>query len=403
MKTFYMRSACFFLFLLFLIESISAGSISLSPYFQSNMVLQQGKPITIWGTASVGEKIRAVFDGETVFCTADNKGEWSLTFKARKASFNSKQLQVGDTVLHNILIGEVWICSGQSNMAMKTSACDKETYDIKKGEYANIRLLAYSGIRIVANEGYTEKELLRCNVNDYFRYTWEVASNDRFQDFSAVATHFGIQLHEKAEVPLGLICCAVGGSAINNWIPEDILKHHPVTRSLYESDWLSNEDVYVNHRKRCQNAFKKVLPENKAFIPGQLSYRFIAEPGFAYEASWGKLGRLGVRGVLWYQGESDAYSDRSVMGYEVLFKMLVDSWRLNFDDPDLPFVVIQLPRFNSPYWPKMRNLQEKLCRQMPNVHLVGTRDLGDEKEIHYKGKKVVGERAASIVLNKVYK
>ena len=91
------------------------------------------------------------------------------------------------------------------------------------------------------------------------------------------------------------------------------------------------------------------------------------------------------------------------MGYEVLFKMLVDSWRLNFDAPDLPFVVIQLPRFNSPYWPKMRNLQEKLCRQMPNVHLVGTRDLGDEKEIHYKGKKVVGERAASIVLNKVYK
>ena len=71
------------------------------------------------------------------------------------------------------------------------------------------------------------------------------------------------------------------------------MKHHPVTRSLYESDWLSNEDVYVNHRKRCQNAFKKVLPENKAFIPGQLSYRFIAEPGFAYEASLGKLGRLG--------------------------------------------------------------------------------------------------------------
>ena len=204
MKTFYMRRACFFLFLLFLIESISAGSISLSPYFQSNMVLQQGKPITIWGTASVGEKIRAVFDGETVFCTADNKGEWSLTFKARKASFNPKQLQVGDTVLHNILIGEVWICSGQSNMAMKTSACDKETYDIKKGEYAISACLLIQEFVLLRTKGYTEKELLRCNVNDYFRYTWEVASNDRFQDFSAVATHFGIQLHVKSRSPPGI-------------------------------------------------------------------------------------------------------------------------------------------------------------------------------------------------------
>lgn len=402
MKIFYMRGIYLFIFPLFVFLDIHAGDILLAPYFQSNMVLQQGEPVTVWGTAPAGEEIQAVFDGETASCLAGERGEWELTFTARKASFEPKELQVGDIVLRNILIGEVWICSGQSNMAMKTSACDSETRKIEEGAYANIRLLNYSGISIVANDGYTQEELSRCTVDNYFRYTWEVASRERFQAFSAVATHFGIQLYQKINVPLGLVCCAVGGSAINNWIPERVLKRHPLTRSLYESDWLSNEDVYVNHRERCRNAFKKVLPEGKVFIPGKLPYRFITEPGFAYEASFARIGKVRFRGVLWYQGESDAYSRKSVMNYEILFKMLVDSWRLNFEDPDLPFVTIQLPRFNSPHWPEMRALQEKLCRQIPGIFLVGTKDLGDEHEIHYKAKKAVGERAASVLVDNLY-
>lgn len=149
-EVFYMKKISFFLFLLFMSLDINAGSIRLAPYFQSNMVLQQGEPVTLWGTALPGETIRAVFDGETASCTAGEGGEWKLVFAARKASFDSKELQVGDTVLHNILIGEVWVCSGQSNMAMRTSVCDNETRGIQKGEYANIRLLNYSGISIVA-------------------------------------------------------------------------------------------------------------------------------------------------------------------------------------------------------------------------------------------------------------
>ena len=145
-----------------------------------------------------------------------------------------------------------------------------------------------------------------------------------------------------------------------------------------------------------------MLPQGKAFIPGKLPYRFITEPGFAYEASFARIGKVRFRGVLWYQGESDAYSGKSVMNYEVLFRMLVDSWRLNFENPDLPFVVVQLPRFNSPYWPDMRVLQERLCRQIPEIFLVETKDMGDEQEIHYKGKKAVGERAASEAWNNVY-
>lgn len=389
--------------LLPLVCGAKAKNVEITPYFQSNMVLQQNEPITAWGKAPAGTVVHASFDNEAIFCTADEAGKWELTFAPRKASFETKELKIEDIVLHNILIGEVWICSGQSNMAMKTSACDSETRGIERREYSNIRLLNYSGIRIVANDGYTQDELSRCNVDDYFCYKWEEASYDGFQAFSAVATHFGLQLYEKMNIPIGLVCCAVGGSAINNWIPEHVLKHHLLTGSLYESDWLSNEDVYVNHRERFRNAFKNVLPENEAFTPGQLPYRFITEPGFAYEASFGKLGKIKLRGVLWYQGESDAYSEKSVANYEILFKLLVDGWRLNFRDQDLPFVTIQLPRFNSPYWPKMRALQEELCKQISHIFVVGTRDLGDVKEIHYKKKKVVGERAAVVVLNNIYK
>lgn len=394
-----MKQSLLLFFLLLQPWGVKAELIEIAPYFQSNMVLQQDKPITVWGKAPAGMVVRASFDGEAAFCTTGEEGKWELVFRPRKASFLPKELKVGDTVLQNILIGDVWICSGQSNMEMITSACDDETRDIEG--YENIRILNYSGIRLTAKDGYTQDELARCNVDDYFRYQWEKATYGRLQRFSAVATHFGIRLYEKRNIPIGLVCCAVGGSAINNWIPEDTLKHYPFTRSLYESDWLSNDNVYVNHRKRCREAFKNVISENKAFIPGQLPYRFIAEPGFVYEASFARIGKVGLRGVLWYQGESDAYSEEAVANYESLFKLMVKCWRANFRNSDLPFVTIQLPEFDSPYWPEMRYVQDKLSRQISHVFLVPTVDLGDAKEIHYKGKKAVGVRAAQVVLKRI--
>lgn len=397
-----MNKIIFLFFILICGLNVKAENIKIAPYFQSGMVLQQNKLITIWGKAPSGTEIQASFDNEEAVCIANKDGDWELKFSPQKASFDAKELKIGKTIFDNILIGELWLCSGQSNMAWPTSKCDSTTQSINKEGYKNIRLLTYSGIRGVAKDGYTQTELDRCNKNDFFRYQWQEASFKKLQAFSGVGTHFGIHLYEKLNVPIGLVCCAIGGSAINSWIPEKVLKKHPLTQSLYKSDWLSNESVFTNHRKRCKSAFKNILSKNDTLIPGRFPYRFICEPDFAYEASIAQLGKIKFKGVLWYQGESDAYNDNVVKEYESLFRLMVKSWRTNFEDHNLPFIVIQLPGFNSPYWPAMRKVQNKLSKQLPYTYLVSTIDLGDEKEIHYKGKKAVGERSAKVALNGVY-
>lgn len=381
-----------------------ANDLNIDSYFQSHMVLQQNQPIVVWGKATQGTVIEANFDGEKISTETNEKGEWKLTFRPRKASFVPKSLNINHILLTDILIGEVWICAGQSNMAWPVSKCDDNTRNIAiaKDLCNGIRILNCTGVRGVAKNGYTQAELERCNTEHFFDYQWNIATEKRLQSFSAVGTHFGLVLSGKLKVPLGIICCAVGGSAINNWIPQNILKKSALTSHWFSSDWLKNEEVFINHRKRCKEAFKNVLPFNGEMKLGIFPYRFICEPSFIYEAFLARIGNVKVKGVVWYQGESDAYNEDAVKRYEELFRLMARSWRDNFKNSQLPFFIIQLPSFNSEYWVNMRNIQNRIVRKLPYTYMVPTIDLGDRNNIHYTGKREVGERTAFAVLNKVY-
>lgn len=379
-----------------------SDELKIASVFGSHMVLQREVPIHVWGEARPGTKIVAQLGKEKCKTSADVNGEWLLSFKARKASFDPISLNVNDVSFHNILIGEVWVCSGQSNMyfALKNIDTFKSISEQLCNE--NLRLFQHTNIRIVAKQGYSEEELARCNPQDFFQAQWAASRAETAENFSAIAWLFGHGLQQKLEVPVGIVQLAVGGSALNNWIPPQALKVNTTTASLFEKDWLENDQVKLAHRQRARDAFQNVLTPGESYLAGQFPYRWLCEPGFLFEAGIAPLKHLPFRGVLWYQGESDTDNPQMVEAAKELFPMLVNEWRTFFKAEDLPFIFVQLPGFGNETWPAFRDLQYQAQQKLSNTSMVVSIDLGDEKNIHPKDKQPIGERAVLQALKNVY-
>ncbi len=380
----------------------NSNELSIAGIFGSNMVLQQNQPITIWGEAKAGTKILAQLGNETRETTAGPQGNWLLTFGARKASFEPISLKVNELAFNNILVGEVWLCSGQSNMNFGLKNID--TYDSLFDYTANdkLRILQHTNIRIVAKNGYSEEELARCNTHDFFQAEWLESKQETAGNASAVAWLFGNGLQQKLDVPVGIIQVALGGSALNNWIPPAALKANPSTKSFFETDWLGNEQVKEAHRTRARDAFQNVLKPNEPYIPGEFAYRWLCEPGFLFEAGIAPLQHFSFRGVLWYQGESDTDNTDMVEAAKELFPTMVNEWRSYFNRGDFPFIYVQLPGFENEQWPEFREVQKQAQQQLANTAMVVSLDLGAPKNIHPKDKQPIGERAVHKALKMVY-
>ena len=399
-----MKKYFLLLFFMWLITATHAVNVILNPYFQSHMVLQRDEPIVVWGESDPNVEFPVFLGDEKKIVKSDDNGKWTVKFKERRTSFSPLTLRAGDIVLQDILIGDVWICSGQSNMVfpVKNGDADTKNLSVFEKEMSKIRILSYSGLRLVAKNGYNESELARCNKNDFFSLKWNKATIDNLQGFSAVATHFGINLVSRIEIPIGLVQCAIGGSAINNWIPEEVLRKEKVSADWFSTDWLKNENIAAAHRKRGREALNKVLPSSGEYVIDEMKYHFLCEPSFLFESSFAKISEINVKGVLWYQGEADSETKDAIDKYPEFYNMLVNSWRMNFDNDKLPFISIQLPSYKLPLWPEMRKVQFNGAKENDYCYIVPIMDLGANNDIHYKGKKEVGKRAAYIALNNVY-
>lgn len=397
MKKIYLILALPFICLL-----IARTEVVPAPIFQSHMVLQQNMPVRIWGTASAGEKIHATLGENKREFTVRADGKWEVVFAPRPASFNPVNLVINDLVLSDILIGEVWLCSGQSNMAWTVNKSDVAEQRGIEGNPA-VRYLKLVGPRAVAKDGYSEEELARCNPRDFFKGQWSVSSEHSVPLYSAVGWVFGLNLAEKLDVPVGIIETAVGGSAINNWLPPGITKSHPFTSHFYRGNWLDNTTVNKNHRRRAREAFRYVLEADEPFIPGQMKYRWMCEPSFLYEAGIKPLKNLSISGVVWYQGESDASPEESAKQYPELFALLIESFRRNFDNEQLPVLFVQLPGYKVETWPLFRETQRQSMQSIPGTFMAVTFDLGLEDNIHPSDKTAVGDRLSFLALKHVYK
>ncbi|WP_294632377.1 glycoside hydrolase family 88 protein [uncultured Bacteroides sp.] len=363
------------LFLLSLVASFEAeAKVTLPAIFSDNMVLQQKASVNLWGKATPGERVTVKVSWAdklmTVKTAAD--GKWSVTLKTPKATTaQSVEVSGENTIrIHNILIGEVWLCTGQSNMEFSVSRHPttkwktgmlNEAEEMKDADFSEMRLF------------HVEHQLAPDGEMDDCKGEWMVCRPENLKDFSAVAFVFGRRLHKELKVPVGLIQSTWGGTHAEAWTKMNVMKKNPLYADVLEE--FSKEESEKD-------------PKKKNKVPATL-WNGMIHPILGYT----------LRGNIWYQGESNAVrADR----YQQVFTNMINSWRKEWKQPDLPFYFVQIaPQYGQPA--TIREAQLKTWQSgLKNVGMAVITDAGDSLDIHPRNKTVTGERLAAWALAKQY-
>ena len=366
------------------------GGLRLPQVYSDNMVLQRDCPLEVRGTANAGEEVTISIAGQKQRAKTGSDGQWCVRLNPMQAGGpHTLTVSAGKTRLHfsNVLVGEVWLCSGQSNMEFMLKEASTARMDIPQSGNNNIRLLDMKA-RCRTNPVEWEVSVLdSLNHLQYYKDSqWTVCTSVSAADFSAVAYYFGKMLQDSLHVPVGLICNAIGGSPTEAWVSRHALEFHlPVLlRNWAKGDpqnWIRARATL--NVKKSTNQFQ----------------RHPYEPCYLYESGILPLDKFPVKGVIWYQGESNAPDYET---HEKLFHLLVDSWRKNWENPELPFYYVQLSSMDRPSWPWFRDSQRRLLKEIPHTGMAVSSDQGDSLDVHPKNKKPVGERLARQALNRTY-
>lgn len=382
---------------LFSISPLLAGELELSPAFGSHMVLPMDRVVPLHGTAEPGKPVVVRFLGREFQTSADADGAWKVILPATpasKAPFAIEVTSEGKRVLcDDLLFGEVWLCSGQSNMDFPLSRSIGGADEIKSANFPKLRLLNLTGAPTDAR-AYDAATLARLNVKDHFQGSWQPCTSATAGAFSAVAYHTGKLLQAARGVPIGLIENAIGGSGTEAWLPMETLQSRPDYRPLLSEKWLDSERVSAWARGRAKQNLGSHLEANHPF-----------KPGFLFESGVRPLSGFPFAGVIWYQGETNAEIHDDAWN-EQLIRDLVTGWRTALQQKSLPFFLVQLPRIggNDPlrkFWPEYREVQARAVKALPDIHLVITQDLGwDSPDVHPPDKLPVAKRIAEAILRK---
>ncbi|MDG1898199.1 MAG: sulfatase-like hydrolase/transferase [Fuerstiella sp.] len=382
------------------------GSLRLPRVFGSQMVLQADSRIPVWGTTGPDEKVTVVLGHERQVTFADNSGKWNLRLQARKASAAPMVMSIrscGETVqFKDVLIGEVWICAGQSNMEWTLRQSDSAKEELAAANHPRLRLL-----NLVAGAGggsgiYSSQDLSGLKPEAFCEGEWKVASAASAASFSAVAWYFGRHLQQQLKVPVGLICPAVGGTPTEAWIPGTALLRDPDARRLVAGNWLDNPRLGEFCRTRGQQNLLAAIQAGE-LIPGdEFGPNHSFKPGFMWDAGIKPLIPFAIRGAIWYQGESNAETPVRVREHGQLFPLLVNQWRAKWQQGDFPFFYVQLPALNRPEWPWFRDGQRRSLSELENVGMAITIDTGHPTNVHPTLKKPVGQRLAKLALGTTY-
>ncbi len=367
------------------------GGLQLSDLNSDNMVLQYGEPLNIRGKANAGEKVTVSIGKQKVKAVAGSNGKWDVTLEPLKAGGPyTLTIEAGKEkrIYNNVLAGEVWLCSGQSNMEFKLNEAVTAKADVPQATNSNIRLFDMKA-RWRTNPVEWDASVLD-SLNHLQYYTdakWTVCSPETASMFSAIGYYFGKQLQDSLNVPIGLICNAIGGSPAEAWVDRKTLEYEfpAILRN-----WTQNDFIQDWVRGRAALNVKKSTYKQQ---------RHPYEPCYLFEAGIRPLEQYPIKGVIWYQGESNAHNREA---HEKLFKLLVQSWRENWNDADMPFYFVQLSSINRPSWPWFRDSQRLLMQQIPNTGMAVSSDKGDSLDVHPRHKKEIGERLAAWALNKTY-
>lgn len=370
------------------------GGLQVSQMYTDNMVLQREQPLRIAGRADRDERVTVRIGGQKKETVAAADGRWHVMLDPLRCEDNPYTLEIATPTrtltFRHVLAGEVWLCSGQSNMAFRLNESIADEQAEQKAYAAKrppIRLFdAKPRWKTDAIE-WEPSALDSVNRLLYYRETqWTECNEKTAAQFSAIAFAFGRMLADSLQVPVGLILNAVGGSPAEAWIDRKTLEFE-FPNIL--TDWKNNDFIQPWVRERAiQNIRRSTLP-------GQ---RHPYEPCYLFEAGIRPLEKYPVKGVIWYQGESNAHN---MEAHEKLFPLLVDSWR-GYWNTELPFYYVQLSGINRPSWTWFRDSQRRLMERIPHSGMAVSSDRGDSLDVHPTRKKEIGERLARWALNDTY-
>ncbi len=354
----------------------AAAFAAAAPPFSDNMVLQRDMPVPIWGRAVSGQKVSVAFCGQEKSAIADVRGEWSLRLDPLAACEEGRDLVIDDgtrRVIRNVVVGEVWLCSGQSNMGLPVRKAGDAENEIAAAKDSAIRLL---GSEISAG--------------------WKVTSPETAGDFSATAFYFACELRKELHVPVGLIALAMGGTDAARWTPRSALKSD---RSLWEA---CLPRIWQAYSREALVARKKAAKQGTPVEAVAGWDEFVAKRmGGLYEKLIGRVAPYGIRGMIWYQGEGDAgFPDV----YANLFPTLIRSWRSAWGNESLPFFFVQLPNYDTPMagkWVRLREVQARTL-SLDHTGMAVTIDIGEDGNLHPLNKREVGRRLALLAEASVY-
>lgn len=367
------------------------GGLQMPELFTDNMVLQYGQPIQIHGKANAGEKVTVSIGKQKQQAMTGTNGKWTVQLQPLKAG-GPYTLTIATRkqklTYNNVLAGEVWLCSGQSNMEFYLNWSATAKQDVPQAANNNIRLYDMKARWRTDAVEWDASVLDSLNHLQYYKDTeWTVCSPQTAGNFSAVAYYFGKRLQDSLQVPVGLICNAIGGSPTEAWVDRSTLEYQfpAILRN-----WTQNDFIQDWVRGRAALNVKKSTYKQQ---------RHPYEPCYLYESGVRPLEQFPIKGIIWYQGESNAHNREA---HEKLFRLLVDSWRKNWNDANLPFYFVQLSSIDRPSWTWFRDSQRRLMEEIPNTGMAVSSDKGDSLDVHPKQKKEVGERLAAWALNKTY-
>jgi len=373
------------------------AEVSLPSVFSDNMVLQRGQPITVWGKANAGETVSVAIDTLKAVTVAGVNGGWSLKLGPMEAGGPYDLVAAGlDTVtVTNVMIGDVWVCSGQSNMQWSLDRVRDAEEDIANADFPDIRL--FSAPRL-------SSESPLYDFPDP-KPSWLPCGPDTVKSFSAVAFFFGRELHEKLDVPIGLIHSSWGGSVAEAWTSMQTLLSHPELRPIV-ADLDSLKRVYPQEKQRYNEeaaARQQAVRDSLAVVPpmplpprgpGERDY-----PSGLFNGMLSPVIPFGIKGVIWYQGESNSVRAHQ---YRTLFPAMIRDWRKAWGQGDFPFLYVQIAGWETETipvkgtwgsWPELREAQ-LMALSVPNTAMTVAIDIGEADNIHPNNKWEVGHRLA---------
>ncbi|MCJ7693540.1 MAG: sialate O-acetylesterase [Sedimentisphaerales bacterium] len=415
---FVMKAALLTLILLLLSTTVLAD-VTLPHIISSGMVLQRQAPVPIWGWANPDEQITLTFAGKTFVTKAIKNGTWKLTLRPLEAGgpYEMTIKAKNEILLTDVLVGEVWFCSGQSNMEMGIGVVKDAEKEIAAANYPKIRLFDVPKKPSAQPASDVDAVWRTCSPEN-------IKKGGR-EGFSAVAYFFGREIHNNLDIPVALIDASWGGSYIEPWTPPEAFEAEPELAPIVEKI----KSLNAEYRKNLADSLdplqvwiqktKKALAENKKFLPEQPDFpQHPFTKNEPYEYPWQPTGLFNgmvypvipfaVKGAIWYQGESNLIDG---MLYHKKMKALITGWRKRWKNDDMPFYFVQIAPFRYENWPDKNVTPYSLPQlwqaqlkslSIPNTGMAVTTDITELDDIHPRNKQDVGKRLALWALAKTY-